>query len=197
MFMQPREWRKAFENKTESELEALTPPPGLPTVFLKMWRRERDEALAGVRPPASRTEEPEQPEDDEDAEKQQLSFSKERDALEAALTALENDTSGAPAGPRAQPAQSPLEIPRGNAADLLEQQIGTCAALIGNIANYVAHSDTEANVCLPFMDRIASLLSSSATAARVVGQLRGIANETRQTFITEKGGKGVGGVPQT
>jgi hypothetical protein len=47
------------------------------------------------------------------------------------------------------------------------------------------------------MDRIASLLSSSATAARVVGQLRGIANETRQTFITEKGGKGVGGVPQT
>ena len=151
-----------------------------------MWYRERDEALALAHPPAV------EPEDEGDAEEEQLSFSKERDALEAALTALENDTSGAPAAPRVQPAQLPLEIPNGSAADLLEQQIGTCAALIGNIANYVAHSDTHTDVCLPFMDRIASLLSSSATAARVVGQLRGIATETKQTFVTKKGGKGAG-----
>ena len=91
----------------------------------------------------------------------------------------------------------PLEIPKGNAADLLEQQIGTCAALIGNIANYVAHNDTHADVCLPFMDRIASLLSSSATAARVVGQLRGIASETKQTFVKKIEGEREGGVSQT
>ena len=75
--------------------------------------------------------------------------------------------------------------------------IGTCAALIGNIANYIARNDTATNVCFPFMDRISSLLSSSAAAAKVVGQLRGIATETKQTFITKQGGKGAGGVPQT
>ena len=37
------------------------------------------------------------------------------------------------------------------------------------------------------------MISSSATAARVVGQLRGIATETKQTFVTEKEVGGEGG----
>ena len=42
---QQREWIKSFENKTESELKAMSEPTGLPTVFVKMWRRDRDAAL--------------------------------------------------------------------------------------------------------------------------------------------------------
>ena len=142
MFMQEDEWRKSFENKTELELDAMEPPPGLTTELRDKWACERAKAL--VQALAARS-----------------------------------------------------EIPKGNVADLLERQIATCAALIGNVANFVAHSETPASECFPMMDRIASLLSSSAAAARVVGQLRGIANETIQTFVTENGGRRRGGVRQT
>jgi hypothetical protein len=191
MFMQPNEWRKSFQNKTESELEALIPPPGLPPVILKSWHRDREQALVLAR--LSKAE-PDQPEDEESDEEEQ-SFSKQKIAVDAAMSALENDASDREAP--ALPPAPPLEIPKGSVADLLEHQIGTCSALIANIADYVARNDSRPDICFPFMDRIASLLSSSATAGRVVGQLRGIASETKQTFITEKGGKGAGGVPQT
>ena len=192
MLRQQQEWRKSFENKTEYDLAGMAPPPGLPTLFVNMWRRDREEALARLQ---AQTGEPELT-DQEVAEEEQSPFSRQRDALEAAMSALEHDTPQEEVSARVLPSQS-LEIPKGNAADLLERQIGTCAALIGNVANHIARNDTPNEVCFPFMDRIASLLSSSATAARVVGQLRGIASETKQTFITEKGGKGAGEVPQT
>jgi hypothetical protein len=87
--------------------------------------------------------------------------------------------------------RKPLLIrPEGNVADLLEQQVGVCAALIGNIAEYVAGS-VNPDVCFPFMDRIARLMSSSAKAGRIVGQLRGIVTETRQTFVKRKEKEGV------
>jgi hypothetical protein len=178
---QQREWLKSFENKTESEIKALSAPPGLSTASLMMWCRVREAALDRFQP----------------LSEEETLFTEEKRACEATLTALENDTSQMEACAGVLPSQPPLEIPKGNAADLLEQQIGTCAALIGNIANYVAHNDTHADVCLPFMDRIASLLSSSATAARVVGQLRGIASETKQTFVKKVEGAREGGVPQT
>jgi len=189
MYMNPAEWRKAFENKTELELKAMVPPEELPIVLKKMWGRDRDTALAAVREAQIATEDRE---DD-----QVLSYIlDQKSAIEEALSALENDSS---AGFAAAPGIAPqaLEIPKGNAADLLEQQIATCAALIGNIANYIARSDTATDVCFPFMDRISSLLSSSATAARVVGQLRGIASETKQTFVKKVEGAREGGVPQT
>lgn len=122
MFMQPNEWRKSFENKTEWELEELMPPPGLPPVFLKMWRRDRVGALARLQQPGSKPEGLKVPEDEEEIEEEQQSFSKEKDALEAALTALENDTSGDRTAPKIVLSPFPLEIPQGNAADLLEQQ---------------------------------------------------------------------------
>lgn len=82
--------------------------------------------------------------------------------------------------------RKPLLIaPQGNVADLLEQQVGICAALIGNIAEYVAGSSSP-DTCFPFMDRIARLMSSSAKAGRTIGQLRGIPTETRQTFVKRK-----------
>ena len=183
MVMQEDEWRKSFENKTELELDAMEPPPGLPTELRDMWASERAKAL--VRALGAR------------AEAEDARIAQEKSVLESALTPLEHGTPEVPAPLQVMAAPFPLEIPKGNAADLLEQQIATCAALIGNVANFVAHSETPAHECFPMMDRIASLLSSSATAARVVGQLRGIANETRQTFVTENGGMRRGGVRQT
>ena len=82
-----------------------------------------------------------------------------------------------------------LVMPSGSVADLLEHQVGVCAALIGNIAEYVAGSASP-DVCFPFMDRIARLMSSSAKAGRTIGQLRGIATETRQTFVKRREAEG-------
>jgi hypothetical protein len=183
MLTQQEEWRKSFENKTELELDTMEPPPGLTKDMAERWGYERAEAL--VRSLTTR------------AEAEDAQITQEKSVLESALTALENDTPEVQAAPQGMAPPPLLEIPRGNVADLLEQQIATCAALIGNVANFVAHSETPPQECFPMMDRIASLLSSSATAARVVGQLRGIANETRQTFVTENGGRRRGGVRQT
>jgi hypothetical protein len=174
-------WLKDFENKEESELKAMRAPPGLPTLYLNMWHRDRDAALSLLRAGND--------------EQSDMDIEQEKARVEAALSALENaDVPPKPANDVLL--QTPLEIPKGNAADLLERQIGTCAALIGNIADYIARNDSNPDVCFPFMDRISSLLSSSATAARVVGQLRGIATETKQTFVKKIEGEREGGVPQ-
>jgi hypothetical protein len=87
------------------------------------------------------------------------------------------------------PRGATLAIPQGSIADLLEHQVGVCAGLIGNIAEYVAGNEARPEVCFPFMDRIARLVSSSAKAGRTIGHLRGIAAETRQTFVRQKEGK--------
>lgn len=172
-----QEWLKSFENKTEAELYRMRPPPDLTDELEELWQYDRGGVLLEL-----------------DRQKAAARKTEKMASLEATMAALESRAAGtqAPFAPTV-----PLEIPKGNAADLLERQIGTCAALIGNLADYIARNDTPTDVCFPFMDRISSLVSSSATAARVVGQLRGIASETRQTFITEKGGTGAGGVPQT
>jgi len=192
MFMQPAEWLKSFENKTESELEAMSVPPGLPLLYANMWQRDRAAALARLRPTPALEAEDDESEDDKIKGGIPLA---EKLAFEAAVSALENN--GLPPPRKTGEQSRPLEIPRGNVADLLEHQIGMCAALIGNIANYVAHNETATDVCFPFMDRISTMLSSSAAAARVVGQLRGIASETKQTFVKKIEGEREGGVPQT
>ena len=78
-----------------------------------------------------------------------------------------------------------LTVPQGNVADLLEQQVAICAGLIGNVAEFIA-GDARPESCYPFMDRIARLMSSSAKEGRIIGQLRGIAAETKQTFVKRK-----------
>ncbi len=78
-----------------------------------------------------------------------------------------------------------LAIPQGNVADLLEHQIAICAAIIGNVGEFIA-GEVRPESCYPFMDRIARLMSSSAKAGRAIGQLRGIPAETRQTHVKER-----------
>lgn len=97
-----------------------------------------------------------------------------------------------PAKPRAL---TELKIPQGNVADLLEHQVAVCAALVRNVAEFVAGTETDPEICLPFMDRLSRLMSSSAKAGRAVGHLRGIATETKQTFVKRKVGEREG-VPQ-
>lgn len=86
-----------------------------------------------------------------------------------------------------------LSIPQGNIADLLEQQVAICVALIGNVAEFVAGPNSVES-CYPFMDRIARLMSSSAKAGRTIGQLRGIAAESKQIYVKQKEHRGVGGL---
>lgn len=187
MLNEQEEWRKSFKNKTESELTDMLPPPGLAPEVFAAWCREQEAALVRLRSGLPLQDDEELPGADEPPPDHRAAFEAALGALEAAAGARE---------PSVLPAR-PLDIPKGSAADLLEQQIATCSALIGNIASHIARDDTDASVCFPFMDRIASLLTSSAAAARVVGQLRGIASETKQTFIKKIEGEREGGVPQT
>ena len=81
---------------------------------------------------------------------------------------------------------TPLVRPAGDAAQQLEHQLGTCSALIGTIADYIASSSSHPDICLNFMDRITSMMRSSAAAGKVVGKLRGDApEETRHRVIVE------------
>ena len=98
MFTQQDEWRKSFENKTESELDATEPPPGLTKDMAERWGYERAEAL--VRSLKTR------------AEAEDAQIAQEKSALESALTALENETPEVPAARRGMAAPSLLEIPR-------------------------------------------------------------------------------------
>jgi hypothetical protein len=220
MDTKPYDFTQHFENKTESELQALKEPPGLPTLHLFRWRKERDAAVAALRRARVARETAEKAAlaakwqvlsdlvdgDDALAEEQRDVLVEEEPVQMPSAASRADETVRALAAAIAEPfvqkqpvellpPQPGLVIPEGNVADLLERQVGICAALIGNIADYVARNDTSTEVCFPFMDRISSMLTSSATAARVVGQLRGIATETKQTFI--KKGEREGGVLQT
>jgi hypothetical protein len=88
----------------------------------------------------------------------------------------------------------PLIRPAGDAAQLLEHQIASCAALMGYLAHFVARPDTDPATCNSFMDRMSSMLGASAQIGKVVGRLRGNISETRQLITVEKKttGGGVG-----
>jgi hypothetical protein len=88
----------------------------------------------------------------------------------------------------------PLIRPAGDAAQLLEHQIASCAALMGYLAHFVARPDTDPATCISFMDRMSSMLGASAQIGKVVGRLRGNISETRQLITVEKKttGGGVG-----
>jgi hypothetical protein len=162
----------AFENKTESELAAMVPPDLVSTdEGIAIWHRLRDAAIAALREKAERKAEWSEPN------------------LEPVAVSEAPAARGEILAP-----QPVLTIPDGDVADLLERQIGACAALIGNIAEFVAGNEALPDICFPFMDRISAMVTSSANAARVVGQLRGIATQTKQTIVTETWGKGAGGV---
>jgi hypothetical protein len=74
----------------------------------------------------------------------------------------------------------------------LERQIAYCGALIEDIADYVMRDDTEVHACYGFIDRVSSLIQSSAAAGTVIGRLRGQVSETKHTMVMEEKRKGVG-----
>ncbi|MBV8977527.1 MAG: hypothetical protein JOZ13_09120 [Alphaproteobacteria bacterium] len=179
----------------------MRPPPDLDAASWKVWTADRDAAIArldGQKAKAKRLPKPRTNLDaaarhnkdlhdclfpEEDAERHYAALA----AIDRKPPRRESDSTASPL----------LATPQGNVADLLEQQIGTCTALIGNIAELVANPETSMEASYPFVDRISMLLSSSASAARVVGQLRGIATETKQTFVTRKEGEREGGAPES
>ena len=64
-------------------------------------------------------------------------------------------------------------MPEGSTDVLLERQIATCVGIIDHLAHYVARNDTDPYNCNNFMDRIVSMMNSSANVAKMVGRLRG------------------------
>jgi hypothetical protein len=174
------DFRKAFENKTEAELEAMTQPPELDDDLVggAFWRTHRREALDALRQVRRAAPAEREPPRYREEPAELVPFSQRLYRRRSAIIA------------------APLDIPEGSVADLLERQIGICAGLMNRVAEFVAAADGDSADNFTFMTRISEMLTSSASAARVVGQLRGIATETRQTFVTRKEGAREGGGPQ-
>src|SRR5262249_9618950 len=107
----------------------------------------------------------------------------------ARLSAIMDRKSVLPAGEaeKQRPAPPrPLALPAGDAAQLIEHQLATCAALIGSIAE---HTNRTMNLdsMIYFADRIASLMKASADAAKVVARLRADGpEETRHRILIER-----------
>lgn len=123
------------------------------------------------------------------------------DNLRERVARAQDDLSQPPAHPRKFPVEvraphEPLIRPTGDAAELLEHQLASGAALMGYLAHFVARPDTDPETCISFMDRMASMLGASAQIGKVVGRLRGNISETRQTITVKKemtaGGVGEG-----
>jgi hypothetical protein len=192
MEQEPADFSQHFENKTEYELGGMDPPADMTEPEQSRWHMQRRAALAAVRGQKALLAE-------QQSQIGQAADEEEEDLDDEA--GVEDDPAPEPvalhqasAKLEVLPPQPGLIIPEGSVADLLERQVGICAALIGNIAEFVAGNEALPDVCFPFMDRISAMLTSSANAARVVGQLRGIATQTKQTIVTENWGKGAGGV---
>lgn len=67
----------------------------------------------------------------------------------------------------------PLVVPNGSTDVLLDRQIALCGGIIEHLAHYVTRYDTDPHNCNNFMDRIVSMMNSSANVAKMVGRLRG------------------------
>jgi hypothetical protein len=196
MEQEQEDYSQHFENRTEYELGLMDPPAELTEPEQGRWHMQRRAALAALRRQTALSTEPQSQigqAADEDDLQQEEDLDDDAD--------VEDDPAPEPAALHKAsaklevvPPQTGLIIPDGNVADLLERQIGTCAALIGKVAEHIADRNSDAIENYTFMDRISEMVTSSANAARIVGQLRGIATETRQTYV--KKGEWEGGVPQ-
>jgi hypothetical protein len=85
-----------------------------------------------------------------------------------------------------RPVFGPLIMPTGDAAQLLENQLSSGAALVGYLAQYIARDNTHTGVCLDFMERMTSMMNASANVGKVVSRLRNGAVETRHRLVLEK-----------
>ena len=150
----PPEWAEMFRGKTYDELLRLDPPNGLDEEakdrFWEAWGNAAEAA----------------------EQKQQLPFANQA-AAENADSACSNSTRGEQEQPARGTPLPPLSIPAGPLDVQLERQIALCGGIIEHLAYYVARCDTEPYNCNQFMDRIVSMMDSSANAAKVAGRLRG------------------------
>jgi len=110
------------------------------------------------------------------------------DDPEAVSNVLPSPTGGPEPSPKDSTplSQIPLVIPNGNTDVLLDKQIAACAGLIEHMTHYIARTDSAIDACTNFMDRICSMMKSSAEVAKVVGRLRGLEpEESRHRMIVE------------
>lgn len=89
----------------------------------------------------------------------------------------------------ALPADLSFGLVEGHAADLLEKQIASSAALFDHLTRYIARDNTDPHICMSFMDRMTAMLGATANVGKVVGRLRGVASEFHQTFAYESRGR--------
>jgi hypothetical protein len=151
----PPEWAHLFDGKTHEEILKIPQPPSLSPMDRTRFERAVYAAAAAVTAA-------------------ELKADKERRALEelARRAAEPVAEATAPVTPPAPPFP-PLVIPAAGTDVLLERQIASCAGLIEHIVHYVACDDRPVEARWNFMERMASLMNSSANAAKMVGRLRG------------------------
>ena len=145
----PPEWAAMFKDKTGDELIALKPPPGLSEDDEVRFRIATGYAALQRKANGLDREEAPPPQKTRDEEIPPVSERRPKNPL------------------------PPLTIPEGSTDVLLDRQIATCVGLIDHLAHYVARYDTDHYNCNNFMERIVSMMNSSANVAKMVGRLRG------------------------
>jgi hypothetical protein len=183
-------WAQAFVGKSEREVWAVPMPEGLSThdknrfldakqnaAFAARGRAER-QALEALAAEAAKTRGYGDDEEDEE----------DTDDTKAASNALPSPTGEPERSARdlTPLPQISLVIPNGSTDVLLDKQIAACAGLIEHMTHYIARTDSAIDACTNFMDRICSMMKSSAEVAKVVGRLRGLEpEESRHRMIVE------------
>jgi hypothetical protein len=149
----PPEWAQLFEGKTCGQIMALSTPPEITPAENARFER----ALTAAANAANLVD---------------------IEARKALLRAPEETPSHLIVHPPhcdVEPAPSPpLVIPEASTDVLLERQIASCAGLIEHIIHRIARRESPLEAEANFMDRMASLMNSSATLARAVGRYRGL-----------------------
>ena len=170
----PSSWAEAFEGKNVEAIWRVMPPSDLPPSELAKFKNAQSDAAAIARTA-------EQANKLKSLESGLAKTAKQIGHDGGVQGAVPPDTES-----RAASALPPLVIPAGSVDTLLEKQIAACAGLIEQIAFYIAHDTTPPDACVNFMDRIASLMNSSATVGKMIGHLHGLQpEETRHRMIVE------------
>jgi len=179
-------WAQAFVGKSEREIWAVPMPEGLSTADKNRFQDAKQNAAFAARRRAER--QALQALAVEVAKTRGFDGKNDADDTEPVSSVLPSPTGGPEPSPKdsTPPAQIPLVIPNGNTDVLLDKQIAACAGLIEHMTHYIARTDSAIDACTNFMDRICSMMKSSAEVAKVVGRLRGLEpEESRHRMIVE------------
>ena len=153
--MAKQEWTQSFQGLEEAGILTVRLPADIPDEQAFRFRSLQEEAArAARRKKGEALLQPATP------------ASSGEDALSPEAEAL-----------RTIPPQPPLlfAIPQGKTDALLDRQIASCAGIIEHLAHYIGRYDSAVETCNQFMDRISSMMRSSAEVALAAGRLRGLA----------------------